>query len=136
MAFLVVGSISMVFAVLWIVTRRPAAPPDGQPRYQNHGMAHISNASYSDGGVTTKVEEVIPALFVKGQYASNWQEYLFEPIDSKKLSAAGFGFTDTLINPQTVGSIEGPQTPETVTIFVKSTLKNYCFRVTQQKSNE
>lgn len=136
-AFVVVGGLSLLFIFVVIGMRSSNNSRHRQLPIPQTGLASINNAGYTQGRVTTRVEGTIPYLLMGRQYESNWQEMLLEPISAEKLNAAGFGYTEVLMDKRNVGALEGPQTPERVTLIVFARHENhYYFRVTQDKSVE
>jgi hypothetical protein len=133
-AFLVVGGLFVLFIFVSSGIHRAKNSRKRQNEIPQTGLAFIGNAGYTQGEISTRVEETIPYLLQQRHYVSNWQEKLLQPINAGKLQAAGFGYTDILMDKRNVGETEGPQTPGEVTILVYAKHKNYYFRVTQSKS--
>ena len=132
-AFLVVGLLAVIAVYAF----------DFYSKSQRHQETHVPrmnfhanyNANYSNNNIATEVKELVsPHLLGSSADQSNWQDLLFERISSSELQRVGFGFTDILLDKQSVGSIYGPQTPDTVTVLVKAKHQNYRFSVTQKKS--
>lgn len=131
-AFLVVGLLAVIVVYAFdFHAKNQRNQETHTPRMNFHA---IYNAHYSNNNISTEVKElVMPHLIGSSAYQSNWQDLLLERISSSELQRAGFGFTDILLDKQSVGAIYGPQTPDTVTVLVKATHQNYHFSVTQKK---
>jgi hypothetical protein len=132
-AFLVVGLLAVIVGYAFNFHAKNQRNQETQaPRIDFHA---IYNAHYSNNHISTEVRETVtPHLSGSSAYQSNWQDLLFERVSSSELQRVGFGFTDILLDKQSVGAICGPQTPDTVTVLVKAKHQNYRFFVTQKKS--
>ena len=134
-AFVVVGLLVVIVGYAFNFHAKNQRRKETQaPRIDFHARY---NANYSKNNISTEVKELVsPHLMGSSAYQANWQDLLFERISSSELQRVGFGFTDILLDKQNVGSIYGPQTPDTVTVLVKAKNHNYRFSVTQKKSSD
>lgn len=136
-AFVVVGGLSLLFIFVVIGMQSSKNSRHRHTQIPQTGLASIHNAGYTQGGITTRVEQTVPYLLKERHYESNWQEMLLEPISAEKLNTAGFGYTNVLMDKRNVGALEGPQTAERVTLIVFARHEShYYFMVTQNKSAE
>ena len=131
-AFLVVGMLAVIVVFASNFCSKKSRSEETHAARTNFHSTY--NANYSNNNISTNVKEVMPYLLGSYAYQSNWQDLLFERVSSSELQRAGFGFTDILMDKRNVGSIYGPQAPDTVTILVKAKQQNYYFSVTQKKS--
>ncbi len=130
-AFVVVGllAVVMIFVIpLFDGLNQP--PRDG---IENRSIIDNFTATYTDGEITTRVEDMYSAIFDRADTA-NWQRKLFEPLDSSKLQNARFAYTSLLMDSQNKGSIQDSKDPNTIVILVHDVDSNHWVRVTQTKT--
>jgi hypothetical protein len=129
-AFFVVGLLAVLF--MFVIPLFDRSRTDPNEEIGHRSIIDNFTATYTNGEITTHVAEALSAFFESADTV-NWQQKLFEPIDSEKLRTARFAYTDTLTDPLNKGSIQKSNDPNIIVILVQDSDSKHWVRVTQTK---
>ncbi len=99
-------------------------------RLRGAGGAPTGNASYTRGQITTTIREIMGFPYpAEAKDEVNWQDRLLEPLDSKNLIAANFGYSSVIMDWGSHGQIV--QSSDDFVKIVVTCPGQYHFEVTQ-----